>query len=98
MEYDREFLTGVMSVLVFGLLEEREMYGYEILQEAERRSSQTFVLKEGTLYPALHQMEWDGMLKAVWRESDAGRPRKYYRLTAKGRRRAQAKREQWESL
>jgi PadR family transcriptional regulator, regulatory protein PadR len=98
MEYDREFLTGTVGVLILGLLSEREMYGYEILQEAERRSDRTFQLKEGTLYPALHQMERTGLLKAKWRDSPAGRARKYYSLTATGRRRAQSKRRQWASI
>ena len=95
MDYDREFLTGTVGVLILSLLTEREMYGYEMLQEAERRSDRTFHLKEGTLYPALHQMERSGLVKARWRESDSGRARKYYSLTAKGRKRADAKRRQW---
>jgi len=98
MEYDREFLTGTVGVLILSLLSEREMYGYEMLQEAERRSARTFHLKEGTLYPALHQMERAGLLKAKWRESVAGRPRKYYSLTAKGRQRAESKRRQWAGI
>jgi PadR family transcriptional regulator PadR len=55
-------------------------------------------LKEGTLYPALHQMERSGLLKARWRDSETGRPRKYYRLTTKGRRRAESKRRQWNAI
>jgi PadR family transcriptional regulator PadR len=98
MEYDREFLTGTVGVLILGLLTERAMYAYEILQEAERRSERTLQLKEGTLYPALHQMERDGLLKAAWRESAAGRQRKYYSLTPLGRRRAQSKLRQWDSI
>ncbi len=98
MEYDREFLTGTVGVLLLSLLAEREMYGYEILQEAERRSARAFQLKEGTLYPALHQMERAGLLRSRWRESPAGRARKYYGLTRKGRRRAQSKRRQWASI
>ena len=70
----------------------------EMLQEAERRSAGAFHLKEGTLYPALHHMERAGLLKAAWRESDAGRARKYYSLTAKGRRQAESKRRQWKSI
>ncbi len=57
MDYDREFLTGTVGVLILTLLSERAMYGYEMVQEAERRSDQTLQLKEGTVYPALHQME-----------------------------------------
>ncbi|PYR59487.1 MAG: PadR family transcriptional regulator [Acidobacteria bacterium] len=88
MEYDREFLTGTVGVLILSLLTERAMYGYEIVQEAELRSAQTFQLKEGTVYPALHQMERAGLLKPTWRES----------ATAKGRRRAASKRRQWVSI
>src|SRR5262249_20123398 len=97
MEYDREFLTGTVTVLILGLLAEREMYGYEILQEAERRSARAFQLKEGTVYPALHQLERAGLLKSRWRQSPEGRSRKYYGLTATGRRRAESKRQQWTS-
>ena len=98
MQYDREFLTGTVGVLILGLLAEREMYGYEMLQEAERRSARAFQLKEGTLYPALHQLERTGLLKGRWREAPTGRLRKYYSLTAKGRRRAESKRRQWISI
>ena len=98
VKYDREFLTGTVTVLILNLLAERERYGYEILQEAARRSDGAFALKEGTLYPALHQMARSGLVAATWRDSDAGRARKYYRLTAKGRRVAQAKTAQWTSL
>src|SRR5260221_11359618 len=74
------------------------MYGYEMVQEAARRSADAFLLKEGTLYPALHQMERAGLLKAAWRESAAGRARKYYSLTSKGRRRADSKRRPWGAI
>jgi PadR family transcriptional regulator PadR len=96
--FDREFVTGAVTVVILTLLAEREMYGYEIVAEATRRSARVFELKEGTVYPALHQMERAGLLRAAWRESDAGRPRKYYALTAKGRRQAASKRRQWTSL
>jgi len=98
VEYDREFLTGTVGVLILSLLGEREMYAYEMLQEAERRSAQALRLKEGTLYPALHQMERAGLLKSRWLDAPSGRSRKYYTLTAKGRRRAESKRRQWASI
>lgn len=98
IDYDREFLTGTVGVLILTLLSERAMYAYEMVQEAERRSDRTFQLKEGTVYPALHQMERAGLLKASWRDSEAGRPRKSYSLTAKGRRQAESKRRQWTSI
>lgn len=98
MDYDREFLTGTVGVLILSFLAERTMYGYEMLQEAERRSARAFQLKEGTLYPALRQMERAGLIKGAWRESEAGRRRKYYSLTAKGRHRAESKRRQWSAI
>ncbi len=98
MDFDREFLTGTVGVLILSLLGERAMYAYEMLQEAERRSAGTFRLKEGTIYPALHQMERAGLVHATWRDSPEGRSRKYYALTAKGRRQAQSKRRQWDGL
>ena len=98
MNYDREFLTGTVGVLILSLLAERAMYGYELVQEAERRSAQQFQLKEGTIYPALHQMERAGLLSAQWRQGDTGRARKYYSLTAKGRRQAASKRRQWDAI
>ena len=74
------------------------MYGYEILREAERRSARQLQMKEGTIYPALHQMERAGLLRAEWRDGDTGRARKYYALNAKGRRQAASKRKQGESI
>ena len=52
-------LSGSTSMLVLALLKEREMYGYEIIEELERRSNHVFKLKEGTLYPILHALEKD---------------------------------------
>ena len=98
MDYDREFLTGTVGVLILSLLAERAMYGYEILREADRRSARQFQMKEGTVYPALHQMERAGLLRSEWREGESGRARKYYALTAKGRRHAESKRRQWDSI
>ena len=97
-QFDREFVTGAAALVILTLLREREMYGYEIVKEARERSLRVFTLKEGTVYPALHEMERAGLVRARWGESDAGRPRKYYALTTAGRRRADSKRRQWTSL
>jgi PadR family transcriptional regulator PadR len=98
MEYDRDFLTGTVTLLLLGLLNERPMCGSEILAEAERRSAREFVMKEGTLYPALHRMERAGLLKSEWRSREFGRNRRYYRITPKGSRKARAKRAQWDAI
>jgi PadR family transcriptional regulator PadR len=98
IEIDRQFLKGSISLLLLNLLSRGEMYGYEILQEASRRSANAFALKEGTLYPALHQLERNGQTKSVWRRAENGRERKYYSLTPQGRRTAAKYEKQWQHL
>jgi PadR family transcriptional regulator PadR len=98
MEIDRQFLKGSISLLLLNLLSRGEMYGYEILQEASRRSAHAFAFKEGTLYPALHQLEKKGQIKSVWRTAENGRERKYYSLTPQGKRAAAAYEKQWQHL
>lgn len=95
MDLDRELLKGSISLLILRLLSERDMYGYEIIQEAARRSSDIFEFKEGTLYPALHHLHRRGYLRSEWRVGGNGRERKYYGLTAKGRKAAQESRRSW---
>jgi PadR family transcriptional regulator PadR len=98
VEIDRQFLKGSVSLLLLHLLSRGELYGYEILQEASRRSSNAFEFKEGTLYPALHQLEKKGQIKSEWRTAENGRERKYYSLTPKGRKTAAAYEKQWQHL
>jgi PadR family transcriptional regulator PadR len=98
VEIDRELLKGSISLLLLSLLSRGEMYGYEIFQEALRRSANAFEFKEGTLYPALHQLEKKDLIKSKWRTGDNGRERKYYSLTAKGRKAARDYEKQWQHL
>jgi len=98
MEIDTQFLKGSIGLLLLNLLSRGEMYGYEILQEAARRSANAFEFKEGTLYPALHQLEKKGLIKSQWRTADSGRERKYYSLTPKGRKAAAIYEKQWHHL
>jgi PadR family transcriptional regulator PadR len=98
MEIDRELLKGSISLLLLNLLSRGELYGYEIIQEASRRSASAFQFKEGTIYPALHQLEKKELIKAEWRTGDNGRERKYYSLTAKGKKASEEYEEQWQYL
>lgn len=98
MDIDSQFLKGSVGLLLLNLLSRSEMYGYEILQEASRRSASSFKLKEGTLYPALHQLERKGQIKSEWRRAENGRERKYYSLTPKGRTAAVKYEKQWHQL
>ena len=88
------FRTGT-SMLVLGVLEEKEMYGYQIIKELEQRSETVFSLKEGTLYPILHVLEQDGFLEAYWEDTSSARKRRFYRITKKGRKELDRQKEEW---
>ena len=85
MQLQHQMRKGSTPLLILSLLTEQPMYGYQIAQELEQRSEGYFVMKEGLLYPALHQMERDGLLKSEWRRVAGSRRRKYYFITEEGR-------------
>lgn len=84
MAIDKSLLSGSTTLLVLKLLEDGEMYGYQMIEELRRRSDDTFHLKAGTLYPLLHGLEEKGFVTAYEQEAAAGKPRRYYHLTDQG--------------
>ncbi len=72
------------------------MYGYQLAKEIEQRSSGYFRFKEGTLYPALHRLERDGMVTGRWSESPSGHNRRYYHITGLGRSRLKSMLCEWD--
>jgi len=88
------FMTGLPELLILRLLQDREMYGYEIVQAIARGTSQIITPGEGVVYPMLHSLEKDGALKAELRPA-GGRTRIYYALTAKGVRRLFTLTDEW---
>ena len=97
MSVNKELLKGSTSMLVLGVLDGEEMYGYQIIKELERRSETVFSLKEGTLYPILHTLEQDGLLEAYWEETGSARKRRFYKITKKGKKELQRQKEEWEA-
>ena len=85
MSPERNLRRGSTKVLILSLLQEEPMYGYQLSKELRRRSSGYFEFKDGTLYPALHRMEKEGLLRGRWQVVEEGPSRKYYHLTDKGR-------------
>ncbi len=81
---DSQFLGSAVEMLILEVIAQGPSYGYEITQTVSERSNGYFELKEGSLYPALHRLERQKLLRAFWREAD-GRRRKYYDLTDAGR-------------
>ena len=92
---DSRLLTGAVDMLIMDVLDRGDSYGYQIAQTVMSESDGYFELKEGSLYPALHRLERQKMLRSYWVDTDEGRRRKYYRLTAKGKKAAERKREDW---
>lgn len=92
-----KLMQGMLDLLILEVIGERKSYGYEITQTVIERSAGQLELKEGSLYPALHRLEAQKLLAANWQEAD-GRRRKYYRLTAAGRKTLEAKRREWEAF
>jgi len=91
----RELIKGSIDSLLLSLISERPMYGYQILNELERRSQGYFRFKEGTLYPALHRLEKVGLARGEWQMLPSGRQRRYYYITDRGQRRLEVTRSQW---
>ena len=73
---------GLLEFLILKIVAADKVYAADILKHL---SATEFATQEGTLYPLLSKMRRDGLLEYEWQESDAGPPRKYYHLTAKGR-------------
>lgn len=97
MKISKELAKGSTALLVLGVLEKEEMYGYQIIKQVEMKSDNVFQMNEGTLYPILHALEQEGFLTAAWREGEAGaRRRKYYQITRDGILELQSQKKQWQ--
>jgi len=95
MEYDSNLIKGLIEPIVLKLLQAKTMYGYEIIKAVNEQTNGQFAWKEGSLYPALHRMEADGLIIGEWRIEGEERPRKYYAVTKKGLKHLTAKQEEW---
>ena len=85
MASEKSTLSGNTSMLVLKLLDESDMYGYQIIEELAKRSENVFRMKTGTIYPLLHSLEKDKLISSFDEKADNLRLRKYYTLTRKGR-------------
>ena len=94
MAFDKALISGSMSMLLLKLLDEKDMYGYEMIETLRNRSNNVFELKAGTLYPLLHTLEDKGLL-TVYEQEVNGKTRKYYSITKEGRKFLGGKKEEW---
>src|SRR5205814_4627013 len=85
-EHRLELLQGTLDMLILRTLQWGPQHGHGIGQALRARSENALQIEHGSLYPALHRLERQGWLASEWRQSEANRRAKYYRLTAAGKR------------
>lgn len=96
MKINKELLKGSTSMLILSIIEEQDMYGYQMIKELEKKSNNVFELKEGTLYPILHMLEEKNYISSYWDESTS-KKRKYYSITKEGKKYLKSKKEEWKT-
>jgi transcriptional regulator len=90
-------LKGTLPTLILEALVKEPSHGYRIAQGIKERSQGVLDFKEGTLYPALHKLENEGVVES-YEEVEKGRPRRYYRITASGRTALAKNRAEWRKV
>lgn len=93
-----ELVKGNASALILSCLAAEPMHGYRIVKELEQMSEGYFTMREGTLYPQLHQLEKDEFVEGYWETVTGGRERKMYRLTERGKTELARKKQEWETF
>jgi transcriptional regulator len=94
-----DVLQGTLDMLILRTLSvSGRMHGYAITAHIRRVSAELLRVEEGSLYPALHRMEQDGLLRATWGTTEKNREARFYDLTAKGKQQLESERESWARL
>ena len=95
MPRQTELLKGTLDLLILRSLELEPRHGLGIAERIEQVTHGTFLVKPGSLFPALHRLEQRGFIDGQWSVSPAGRRAKTYRLTVTGRRQLSAEKREW---
>lgn len=98
MELPKELVAASATPLVLTILSREESYGYALIRDVRELSSGALEWTDGMLYPILHRLEEQKLIKSLWRESETGRKRKYYRITDAGKKALKAHQEQWNAV
>jgi transcriptional regulator len=93
-----ELVQGTLDMLILKTLARGPAHGYAIAQSIQQISDDILRVEEGSLYPALHRLEVNGLLDAEWGQSEKNRRAKYYRLTGPGRKQLQVEATNWKRL
>ena len=98
MKKQTNLLQGTLDLLILKALAVQELHGLGVSNRIAQITKGTFVVKPGSLFPALHRMEEAGWLASSWGESENNRKAKYYKLTAAGRRQFENESREWETI
>ena len=93
-----DLLQGTLDVLILKTLALEPMHGWGVAQRIQQISKDVLQIGQGSLYPALHRLEYKGWIESDWGSSDNNRRAKYYSLTRKGRKQLEAELATWERL
>lgn len=93
-----ELPQGTLDLLIMRVIAPGPIHGYAIAQRIQQMSRDALRVQQGSLYPALHRLEYKKFLSSRWKPSDSGREAKFYELTAKGRSRLETETENWARL
>lgn len=93
-----DMLAGTLDMLVLRTLLPGAAHGHTIAHVIEKTSDEVLQVEHGSLYPALHRLEDQGLIASFWGTSENNRKAKYYRLTPKGKKHLTTERSRWESL
>lgn len=93
----KQLKKGTLEIIILSLIHKKEMYGYEIIQELEKKSNGFYSLKEGSLYPVLYRLEDSGLVESYMFHEEGKRKiaRKYYKITREGRSQVSDYLEEW---
>jgi transcriptional regulator len=93
-----DLLQGTLDLLILQTLASGAMHGWGIAQRIQQVSKDVLQIGQGSLYPALHRLEYKGWIQADWGSSEKNRKAKFYSLTAAGRKQLAAERKTWDRL
>ena len=94
----KDLVAASSRPLLLSILSEGESYGYAIIQRVKELSEDQLQWTDGMLYPILHRLERQGLVRSQWKTSESGRRRKYYRLVSEGKASLAEERRQWEAV
>lgn len=95
MKIGKDLVAASAVPVILSILEEGESYGYAIIQRVRALSGGDLEWTDGMLYPVLHRLEAQGLIRSRWGVSESGRRRKYYELRISGRKTLAEQKQQW---